>query len=146
MPPHFDAYQQDPWHLDAALEKVLVFLSDNGMIVDSQEGDSAPTRLGSLVSKLYIDPLSAVIMLENLAEKGGWEEKNGKEASVRKPTDLSLIHLITMTPDMALLYIQSADGWVEEFIDLNQNELPNEENYDYLLREAKTCHALRLDR
>ena len=35
-------------------------------------------------------------------------------------------------------YIQSADGWVEEFIDLNQSELFNEENYDYLLREAKT--------
>ena len=138
----FYAYQQDPWHLDAALEKVLAFLSDNGMIVDSQEGDLAPTRLGSLVSKLYIDPLSAVIMLENLAEKGGREEKNGKEATVRKPTDLSLIHLITMTPDMALLYIQSADGWVEEFIDLNQNELFNEENYDYLLREAKTSSML----
>ncbi len=138
----FYAYQQDPWHLDAALEKVLAFLSDNGMIVDSQEGDLAPTRLGSLVSKLYIDPLSAVIMLENLAEKGGREEKNGKEASVRTPTDLSLIHLITMTPDMALLYIQSADGWVEEFIDLNQNELFNEENYDYLLREAKTSAML----
>ncbi|MDQ1313175.1 MAG: ATP-dependent helicase, partial [Euryarchaeota archaeon] len=87
-------------------------------------------------------PLSAVIMLENLAEKGGQEEKNGKEASVRTPTDLSLIHLITMTPDMALLYIQSADGWVEEFIDLNQSELFNEENYDYLLREAKTSAML----
>ena len=138
----FYAYQQDPWHLDAALEKVLTFLSDNGMIVDGPEGDLAPTRLGSLVSKLYIDPLSAVIMLENLAEKGGREEKNGKEASVRTPTDLSLIHLITMTPDMALLYIQSADGWVEEFIDLNQSELFNEENYDYLLREAKTSAML----
>jgi helicase len=138
----FYAYQQDPWHLDAALEKVLAFLSDNGMIVDSPEGDLTPTKLGSLVSKLYIDPLSAVIMLENLAEKGGREEKNGKEATVRKPTDLSLIHLITMTPDMALLYIQSADGWVEEFIDLNQSELFNEENYDYLLREAKTSSML----
>ena len=60
------------------MEKVLAFLSDNGMIVDSPEGDLTPTKLGSLVSKLYIDPWSAVIMLENLAEKGGWEEKNGK--------------------------------------------------------------------
>ena len=39
------------------------------MIEDSSEGDLVPTRLGSLVSKLYIDPLSAVIMLENLGKQ-----------------------------------------------------------------------------
>ena len=65
----FYAQQQDPWHLDVTLEKVLDFLADNGMIEDSDEGDLVPTRLGSLVSKLYIDPLSAVIMLENLGKK-----------------------------------------------------------------------------
>ncbi len=140
----FYAHQQDPWHLDAALEKVLAFLSDNGMILDSPEGDLIPTRLGSLVSKLYIDPLSAVIMLENLTSSSKGKKSVGGEAGSKRPTDLSLIHLITMTPDMALLYIQSADSWVEEFIDLNQSELYDEENYDYLLREAKTA-AMLLD-
>src|SRR5690606_27265758 len=82
------------------------------------------------------------IMLENLAGKESKGEKDGKEAAVGRPTELSLIHLITMTPDMALLYIQSADAWVEEFIDLNQKELYDEENYDYLLREAKTSSML----
>ena len=145
----FYAHQQDPWHLDVTLEKVLAFLADNDMIEDSSEGDLVPTRLGSLVSKLYIDPLSAVIMLENLRNK----LENGKEGIVntrdqsmpsKKPTDLSLIHLITMTPDMVLLYVQAADGWVEEFIDQHQGELNDEDNYDYLLREAKTS-AMLLD-
>ena len=144
----FYAHQQDPWHLDVTLEKVLAFLADNDMIEDSSEGDLVPTRLGSLVSKLYIDPLSAVIMLENLQNKKEDNNKdsirNAKDQSMsrKRPSDLSLIHLITMTPDMVLLYVQAADGWVEEFIDQHQGELNDEDNYDYLLREAKTSAML----
>lgn len=134
----FYAQQQDPWHLDVTLEKVLDFLRDNGMIQGSDEGDLLPTRLGSLVSKLYIDPLSAVIMLENLGKRKA-SERLGER---KKPSDLGLIHLITMTPDMVLLYIQAADVWVEEFIDQHQLELYDEDNYDYLLREAKTSAML----
>ena len=140
----FYAQQQDPWHLDATTEKVIDFLKDNGMIQGSDEGDLLPTRLGSLVSKLYIDPLSAVIMLENLG-KGRREEKDAREparAGRKRPSDLGLIHLITMTPDMNLLYIQAADAWVEEFIDQHQLELYDEDNYDFLLREAKTTAML----
>ena len=135
----FYAQQQDPWHLDVTLESVLDFLRDNGMIQGSDEGDLLPTRLGSLVSKLYIDPLSAVIMLENLGKKRASELDN---AGRKRPSDLGLIHLITMTPDMGLLYIQAADAWVEEFIDQHQPELYDEDNYDYLLREAKTACML----
>ncbi len=144
----FYAHQQDPWHLDATLEKVLAFLADNDMIEDSSEGDLVPTRLGSLVSKLYIDPLSAVIMLENLQSKKENVKNDGiikardPSMSKKRPNDLSLIHLITMTPDMVLLYVQAADGWVEEFIDCHQGELNDEDNYDYLLREAKTSAML----
>ena len=76
----FYAQQQDPWNLDVTLEKVIDFLTDNGMIQGSDEGDLLPTRLGSLVSKLYIDPLSAVIMLENLGKKRarGWQREANK--------------------------------------------------------------------
>jgi len=135
----FYAQQQDPWHLDVTLETVLDFLKDNGMIKGSDEGDLLPTRLGSLVSKLYIDPLSAVIMLENLGKRRASELDR---ALRKRPSDLGLIHLITMTPDMDLLYIQAADVWVEEFIDQHQLELYDEDNYDYLLREAKTAAML----
>jgi helicase len=114
-------------------------LKDNGMIQGSDEGDLLPTRLGSLVSKLYIDPLSAVIMLKNLEKERASElDRSGR----KRPSDLGLIHLITMTPDMNLLYIQAADVWVEEFIDQHQLELYDEDNYDYLLREAKTSSML----
>jgi helicase len=145
----FYAQQQDPWHLDVTLEKVLDFLKDNGMIQGSDEGDLLPTRLGSLVSKLYIDPLSAVIMLENLGKKMAIDKLDKftsayemDRAGRKKPSDLGLIHLLTMTPDMNLLYIQAADVWVEEFIDQHQLELYDEDNYDYLLREAKTAAML----
>jgi len=174
----FYAKQQDPWNLNITLEKVIDFLKDNDMIQASDEDDLLPTRLGSLVSKLYIDPLSAVIMLQNLkrrrpgavekegsSKSGGIDGISSNDLSVSlKPgkspalqfssaldlerarrkvfSDLGLVHLITMTPDMNLLFVQSADGWVEEFIDQHECELYDEDNYDYLLREAKTSAML----
>jgi len=152
----FYARQQDSWQLDVTLEKVIGFLRDNGMIQPEDDGSLLPSKLGSLVSKLYIDPLSAVIMLQALATKK--EERSllqvaGRaaqftsaldlnRAAKKAPSDLGLIHLITMTPNMDLLYVQSADGWVEEFIDQHQSEMYEEDNYDYLLREAKTAAML----
>ena len=151
----FYAQQQDSWQLDVTVEKVVQFLKENSMISDAEEA-LLPSKLGSLVSKLYIDPLSAVIMLEALERKRA--DKNMVQASMKSskftpaldlsraaskaPTELGLIHLITMTPNMDLLYVQSADGWVEEFIDQHQSELYDEDNYDYLLREAKTAAML----
>jgi len=151
----FYAQQQDSWQLDVTVEKVLQFLKENGMISDVEE-ELLPSKLGSLVSKLYIDPLSAVIMLEALERKradrsiGQATMKSSpftpaldlSRAASKAPTELGLIHLITMTPNMDLLYVQSADGWVEEFIDQHQSELYDEDNYDYLLREAKTAAML----
>jgi len=121
----FYAHQQDAWHLDAMIEKILGFLEESEMITEDME----PTPLGTLVSRLYIDPLSARVVVDNLRSKD-------------RITDLTLLHLITMTPDMELLYIQSADGWVEIFIDEHCNELCPENNYDWLLREAKTSALL----
>lgn len=139
----FYAQQQDPWHLDTTLERVIAFLVDNGMILNGPGGELEPTRLGALVSKLYIDPLSAVIMIENL--RGRKKKSRRSDAGLmekRKSSDLGLIHLITMTPNMDKLYVQAADGWVEEFIDAHQEDLFDEDNYDFLLREAKTTAML----
>jgi len=151
----FYAQQQDSWQLDVTVEKVVQFLKENSMISDAEEA-LLPSKLGSLVSKLYIDPLSAVIMLEALKRKRAEKSMGQAEgkpsqftsgldlsrAASKAPTELGLIHLITMTPNMDLLYVQSADGWVEEFIDQHQSELYDEDNYDYLLREAKTAAML----
>ncbi len=124
----FYAHQQDAWHLDATMEKVLEFLVESGMM----EADLKPTPLGELVSRLYIDPLTARIVVDNLRSK-----------ETAKVTDLTLLHLITMTPDMDTLYIQQSDGWVEEFIDQHYDELCREENYDWMMREAKTAALLQ---
>jgi len=151
----FYAQQQDSWQLDVTVEKVVQFLKENSMISDAEEA-LLPSKLGSLVSKLYIDPLSAVIMLEALKRKRAEKSMGQAEgkpsqftsaldlsrAASKAPTELGLIHLITMTPNMDLLYVQSADGWVEEFIDQHQSELYDDDNYDYLLREAKTAAML----
>ncbi len=123
----FYAHQQDAWHLDATIEKVLEFLIESKMI----EPDLRPTPLGALVSRLYIDPLTARIVVDNLRSK-----------ETAKITDLTLLHLITMTPDMDTLYIQASDGWVEEFIDQHYSEFCNEDNYDWMMREAKTAALL----
>ena len=123
----FYAHQQDAWHLDATIEKVLEFLVESQMI----EPDLQPTPLGELVSRLYIDPLTARIVVDNLRSR-----------ETAKVTDLTLLHLITMTPDMDTLYIQASDGWVEEFIDQHYSEFCNEENYDWMMREAKTAALL----
>jgi helicase len=133
----FYAHQQETWHLDATLERVLDFLAENGMIEKGNSEELKPTLLGSLVSKLYIDPLSAVEMIVHLKS-----DKDDASKGKKKISDIALVHLITMTPDMELLYIQAADGWVEEFIDVHQDELNNEENYDWLLKEAKTTAML----
>lgn len=123
----FYAHQQDAWHLDATIEKVLEFLVESQMI----ESDLKPTPLGELVSRLYIDPLTARIVVDNLRSR-----------ETAKVTDLTLLHLITMTPDMDNLYLQTSDGWVEEFIDQHYSEFCNEENYDWMMREAKTAALL----
>jgi helicase len=133
----FYAHQQEPWHLDATLERVLDFLVGNGMIEEGAGVELNPTPLGSLVSKLYIDPLSAVTMVEHLKGDKGATNKEKKKIS-----DIALIHLITMTPDMELLYIQAADAWVEEFINEHRDDLNSEDNYDWLLKEAKTTAML----
>jgi ATP-dependent DNA helicase len=133
----FYAHQQEPWHLDVTLERVLDFLMENGMIDEGTGEELKPTPLGSLVSKLYIDPLSAVTMIGHLSDG---QKEILKEK--RKPSDLTLLHLITMTPDMELLYIQAADRWIEDFIEEHQDDLNLEDNYDFLLREAKTASML----
>jgi helicase len=124
----FYARQQDPWHLDATLERVLEFLAESGMI----EGErwTRPRAWGCSSQCSNIDPLSAVYHIQSTRK------------ARKNPTDLTLMHLITMTPNMDLLYVQSADGWVEDFIDEKQVELCHEENYDWLLREAKTAAML----
>lgn len=99
-----------------------------------------PTALGTLVSKLYLDPLSAHILLQNIK----------KAESAEMPlTDISFLHLICMTPDMKLLYMKTNDyeriqafaaDNIEHFMSVPPITKPAE--YEWFLGELKTALLL----
>jgi len=60
----FYAAQQEHWSLKAVIEKVITFLVEKKFIM--QNNGLFATRLGELVSRLYIDPLSASMILDGM--------------------------------------------------------------------------------
>ncbi|HIP62732.1 MAG TPA: hypothetical protein EYH04_01185 [Archaeoglobus profundus] len=98
-------------------------LEDWGM-VKCDDGSITATNLGKLVSKLYIDPLTAHIFLKEL----------NKEL-----TEFEILHLICKTPDMELIYIKKSDyNWlIDVALELGLS-------FDDLsLREIKTALCLK---
>ncbi|AGK62027.1 Superfamily II helicase [Archaeoglobus sulfaticallidus PM70-1] len=97
-------------------------------------GGLAPTELGKLVSKLYIDPLTGFIFYDTLEKFDDLSE-------------VAILHTLCRTPDMETLYIRKYDDWVEELADKFRNELtyfPSElsTEYDWFLSEFKTAMCL----
>jgi helicase len=83
----FYAYQYDVKAIKGVISKILKYLYDEQMLyVD--KGNLFATRFGKRVSELYIDPVSAVTIRDALKQKP------------HRLTELSLLHLITHTPDM----------------------------------------------
>ena len=108
----------------------------------SGEGERfVPTNVGSLVSRLYIDPMSAALILEGLHQA----DLKGKELST-----VGLLQLICSTPDIHPLYLKKADyETVEEFIVLNREtfaKIPdrdkNPDEYEWFMCEVKTAMML----
>ena len=97
-----------------------------------------PTKLGAIVSRLYIDPLSGALIVSGL-----------KKSDII--TDLTMLHLVASTPDMRLLYMRSNDYvWVNDFVMSHReefSEVPSQfkaMNYEWFLGEVKTA-LLMLD-
>jgi helicase len=130
----FYSYQQTPWSLKAIIEKIIGFLVEKKMIVD-KEG-LFPTRLGELVSRLYIDPLSASMII------GGMEKMENKNI---RYTELTLLHLVCATPDMRPLYLRSNDyEWLSDVVMEHHMEFVNipeqfKVDYEWFLSEVKTA-------
>lgn len=78
-----------------AADSALKFLADAEMVLEIGEHLGA-TEFGSLVSRLYIDPRSAALILANLRERTAY-------------ADFGLLHLICSTPDMPCLYVRNSD-------------------------------------
>ncbi|MDZ7849945.1 MAG: ATP-dependent DNA helicase [Halodesulfurarchaeum sp.] len=87
----------DPSRLEAVTEAVLDYLEANDFLV--RDGpDLSATPAGHLVSQLYLDPMSAAIIIDGLKAGSG------------EPSPLGLYHLVSRTPDMYELYLKSGDA------------------------------------
>jgi len=127
----FYAFQQERWSLESVIDRVLEFLEGENMIVEGDDRLHA-TPLGRLVSRLYIDPLSASIIIKGLQ-------------TARKTTPLALIHLVCSTPDMRKLYLRSGDYvWVDAFATEHHREFasPSTNDHEWYLAEVKTAMML----
>ncbi len=102
----FFAYQRGD--LSHVIDNVLDFLLEEAMLIESKGGSLKATELGSLVSRLYIDPLSASIIAKGLA--------NAKKRT--DTADFGLLHLICSTPDIKSLYLRRGDySWIVRYTD-----------------------------
>ncbi|MEM2717419.1 MAG: DEAD/DEAH box helicase [Archaeoglobaceae archaeon] len=118
---------------DFELERVLRQLENWEMIELSEE--IIPKKLGILVSKLYIDPLTGFIFYDTLKKFDNLSE-------------ISALHLICRTPDMERLSLRKDDYWVEDMAFKLRNELtyyPSQYSvdYDWFLEELKTALCLK---
>ncbi len=142
----FFAYQQDAWMLEEVINDCLEFLIDNVMVSETEDIEDVSklilrgTRLGGLISMLYIDPLSGANIVDGL-------KNAGKDAV--KVTDMTLLHLVCSTPDMRQLYLRNADYTiVNDYIMVHSDEfhdIPNqfkEIDYEWFMGEVKTAMLL----
>ena len=84
----FYAHQYGPRLIRIKIGDILQFLVKQKMV--TMEGkDLEASKFGKRVSELYIDPMSAVIL------------RDGLNSRAKSMTDMSLLHLICKTPDLA---------------------------------------------
>jgi helicase len=81
--------------IQRAVDAALTFLVNSELVVEVGEHLDS-TNFGSLVSKLYIDPRSAAMIVSALRQKEIY-------------SDLGLLQVICSTPDMPKLYVRNSD-------------------------------------
>jgi helicase len=107
----FYAFQYDPKMIRSKLADILVFLNREQM-VEFEGEELKATKFGRRVSELYIDPVSAVVL------------RNGLYTRSKHVTDVSFLHLISRTPDIApKLYPRRGE---DEMLDLFAKEHKDE--------------------
>ncbi len=129
----FLAHQTDAAYLGQTLENVVEYLQKEGML--HEDDPLRATLFGRMVSDLYIDPQSAVILRDALTKYA-----HGRSFGV--------LHAACATPDMSLLYLRQSDsGWIEEFVDEKKDEMliePPDDltSYEFYLAQVKTAKLL----
>ena len=130
----FFAFQYSNFGLSAVVDECLNFLRQEKMLESTDA--LIPTNFGKLVSKLYLDPLSAARIAKGLREAGIL-------------TELTLLHLVCSTPDMRLLYMRNQDyQGVNDYVMAHASEfikVPSAFDvieYEWFLGEVKTSLLL----
>ena len=118
--------------LTSVIGRSLSFL-DRAEMITVQEDYLSPTEYGTLVSQLYIDPLSADIIVEQVT---GAEDYS----------DIGLLQVLCSTPDMFTLFVANRDRhYLERFVLEHDDELwldfPYGEDESYF-RGLKTAMVL----
>jgi helicase len=130
----FFAFQYSNFGLSTVVDECLGFLKREEMLENTKP--LIPTNFGKLVSRLYIDPLSAALIVKGLRE-------------AESLTELTILHLVCSTPDMRLLYMRSQDYQeINDYVMAHSEEfakVPNPFNiteYEWFLGEVKTSLLL----
>lgn len=132
----FYAYQRGD--LSGVIDNVLDFLEAERMIVRSG-GRLRATELGKLTSRLYVDPLSASIIVKAL--------EAAKKRQKPYDVDIALLQLICATPDVKSLYLRRSDyAWIIKYTDehisdflVDVPEVGDEAEFDAFLSSVKTA-------
>ncbi len=121
----FFAYQSELYYIEHLIDKILGFLEENNFIKNYEA-----TKLGKRVSELYLDPMSAVYLIEAL-----------KNAEKKEYDEFSFLHAITKTSELGLLYLRKKDyeTFIEEFYNKKSSILFEEELDEVVLAEIKTA-------
>ncbi|MDR7664414.1 ATP-dependent DNA helicase [Methanosarcina sp. Z-7115] len=130
----FFAFQYSNFGLSTVVEECLTFLQQEEMLESTDA--LVPTNFGKLVSRLYIDPLSAARIAKGLRE-------------AENLTELTLLHLVCSTPDMRLLYMRNQDYQeINDYVMAHANEFVKVPSpfditeYEWFLGEVKTSLLL----
>jgi len=130
----FFAFQYSNFGLSTVVDECLNFLRQEEML---EKTDALiPTNFGKLVSRLYIDPLSAARIAKGLKE-------------AKNLSELTLLHLVCSTPDMRLLYMRNQDYQeINDYVMAHASEFVKVPNpfdtteYEWFLGEVKTSLLL----
>jgi len=119
--------------METVTKRALDFLEDAEMITNL-DGHLSATEYGNLVSLLYIDPRGAETIVSGMR-------------SAREYSDIGLLHLVCMTPDMFCLYVSNRDlPYLERFILENEDDLWQSLTFgeeETFFRALKTALVLR---
>ncbi|MEG3057370.1 MAG: helicase-related protein [Methanoculleus sp.] len=101
---------ENPRALSRAVDRALEFLRESEMITEVGEW-LEPTEYGSLVSRLYVDPRSAEVIVNAMIGR-------------KEYTDIGLLQMLCSTPDMLTLYVRKNDMYLlDRFLADHRDEL-----------------------